>query len=389
MSHWPLRVRAFLDENYATVVAALVVLALFGGWLTYGAYASPGTHTEERTASSWQTTGQFDHGATVTEENPVFPVGTRLSNRTTYFRSVAPVLNGTFRTGYADAESADLSATVNVTLVLRSVDSEDGSKTEYWRTTRQLGRQRVDSLAPGQSVRVPFSVDVNALGNRTQEIRNQLGGQPGQVTASVRATVRYAGTVEDRSVDRTVEYRLPLAIDGGTYRVEDPGAVRERHEETRTVTVTDDVDPISGFGGPFLLSSSLAAALAVVAARRRNRLGLTPEEREWLDFREDRSDFDEWIVRMRLPDEALDLPRAEAETLADLVDFAIDTDNAVVEHPDTGTFAVVHDEYRYIYVPPSNPVREDGVDDRNDSDSKTTGDVEDEVDTAEREVVAE
>lgn len=73
-----------------------------------------------------------------------------------------------------------------------------------------------------------------------------------------------------------------------------------------------------------------------------------------------------------LPDEAHELPQAEAETLADLVDFAIDTDNAVVERPDAEEFSVVHDGYRYVYRPPSLPTSEpeavERADDRDDGE---------------------
>ncbi|MFC4447722.1 DUF5305 domain-containing protein [Halorussus aquaticus] len=364
MPRWPLRLRASLDGNYAVVVGALVVLALLGGWVTYGAYVSPGTHAEERIVSSWRTTGQFDHGATVTEQNSVFSVGTRLSNRTTYFRSVAPVLDGTFRSRYEGAARGNLSARVTVTLVLRSVGGESGdSATVYWRDERELATERVESLPPGEAVTVPFEVDTNELRNRTSRIRGELGAGPGETKATVRASVRYVGTVEGQRVDRTVEHSMGLGIDGPIYQVESAGPLDQRHEKTRTVTVRDDPGLLGGVGGPLLFVAAVGSAAAVVAARRRDRLGLTTAEREWLAFRSDRSDFEEWIVTMRLPEQAGDLPRAEAETLADLVDFAIDTDNAVVEHPDSGEFAVVHDGYRYVYRPPSPPAR-DGTDEQ-------------------------
>ncbi|WP_137284862.1 DUF5305 domain-containing protein [Halorussus salinisoli] len=376
MPRWPLRLRALLDGNYAVVVGALVVLALLGGWLTYGAYVSPGTHAEERPVSSWRTTGQFDHGATVTEENSVFSVGARLSNRTTYFRSVAPVLDGTFRSRYDGAARGNLSARVTVTLVLRSVgDGESGEpRTEYWRDERELASERVESVSPRESVSVPFEVDVNELQNRTSRIRTELGSGPGEVEATVRANVRYTGMVEGRQVNRTVEHAMALGVDGGVYRVDDPGPMDQRHEETRTVTVRDDPGAFAGVGGPLLFVVATGATAAVVVARRRDRLGLAADERAWLDFRADRSDFEEWIVTVRLPEQARDLPRAEAETLADLVDFAIDTDNAVVEHPDTGEFAVVHGVYRYVYDPPARPTRdEDAGDETGDGGTSDVG----------------
>ena len=63
--------------------------------------------------------------------------------------------------------------------------------------------------------------------------------------------------------------------------------------------------------------------------------------------------FEEWVVRMQLTPEIRDRPRAEAESLADLVDFAIDSDTGVVEDPNTGELAVVADEFLAVDDPPA------------------------------------
>jgi hypothetical protein len=51
------------------------------------------------------------------------------------------------------------------------------------------------------------------------------------------------------------------------------------------------------------------------------------------------------------------------------VDFAIDTDNAVIERPDGEEFSVVHDGYRYVYRPPSLPTSESESVERADDDA--------------------
>ena len=92
-----------------------------------------------------------------------------------------------------------------------------------------------------------------------------------------------------------------------------------------------------------------------VAARRLNRLSLSNRERESLALGRDRDDFDEWISKIELPPESLDRPEATATSLAALVDFAIDTDNSVIEDPHSGTYHVLHDGCRYTYRPPDAP----------------------------------
>ena len=57
----------------------------------------------------------------------------------------------------------------------------------------------------------------------------------------------------------------------------------------------------------------------------------------------------------------LDRPRASADSLGSLVDFAIDTDNGVVEDPSRGLYCVLHDGYLYTYEPPQLESRPEGV----------------------------
>jgi hypothetical protein len=99
--------------------------------------------------------------------------------------------------------------------------------------------------------------------------------------------------------------------------------------------------------------AGVAGLGALVAARRRDELALSETERAVLDYQSDRAEFDEWITQIRLPDAAFEKPEAEAATLRDLVDFAIDTDAGVVESPDEAAYYVVGDEYLYVYRPPS------------------------------------
>lgn len=61
----------------------------------------------------------------------------------------------------------------------------------------------------------------------------------------------------------------------------------------------------------------------------------------------------EWINQMRIPDEIRERERIEADSLADLVDFAIDTNNSVIE--DDGYY-VLHDGMLYTYDPPEETV---------------------------------
>jgi hypothetical protein len=135
---------------------------------------------------------------------------------------------------------------------------------------------------------------------------------------------------------------------------------------------------------------SVVGLAGLTVARSRDDLGLTDAEREWLAYREDRSEFDEWITEFTVPQEAFDRPRARAASLGDLVDFAIDTDSGVVESADGHQYLVVHDEFLYTYTAPREPepdgrsgTESDGSDEFTSdawADDGSTGDTDADVD---------
>ncbi|MFC7227552.1 DUF5305 family protein [Salinirubellus salinus] len=350
-----LRARALLNSQFELVVAVLVVLAAVGGFLAYGAYAQPNTTTETNEVTVWAPNGTFTHGSTVTDNESklagVFEPGQSVANRSVYYGSIMPELSGEFGFQYA-AESGELNATIERTLVIRSVGQAREGSTEYWRETERLGRGSA-TLSPDEAARVPYAVNVSAARERADTIHERLG-DPGQTRVSVNVTVALSGTAGGEEVDRTLEYALPLALEGQVYRV---GPVTEVAPVTRTerVTVTQEPGPLGAYGGPGLLALSLVGLVGLAYARYDGRLGLDEAERTWLAYRDDRSDFDEWISTIRLPEEARELPVAEADALSDLVDFAIDTDNSVLEAPGSGSYHVVHDGYRYTFEAPRDP----------------------------------
>jgi hypothetical protein len=319
-------------------------------------------HTEQRQVSSWSMTTDFDHAATVRKDNQVYPVGTTLENRSAYFSSITPVLDTTVAFEYAASNDGNITASAETWLKFQRVsrDRNGNVETVYWQMSRELERERATGLEPGEQFRVPVAVNVSRLANRSERIEDQLGRTQGQTEAIVRATVEVNGTVNGAPVSRSEQHALPVEV-GEVYGVRDPGAATEQFSSTRAVTVTNTYGPLRRFGAPLVVVLSLGFLAGLAVARHRGALEVTDREREYLAYRDDRSDFDEWINRIRLPPAARTSPRAEAESLADLVDFAIDTDNSVIEDPKTGTYHVVKDDRHYVYDPPS-PIRDESLD---------------------------
>ncbi|WP_224449877.1 DUF5305 family protein [Haloprofundus salilacus] len=89
------------------------------------------------------------------------------------------------------------------------------------------------------------------------------------------------------------------------------------------------------------------ASRAFSPPRRFGYADITAAERRRLAYLDERLEFEEWISTVRLPSSAREKPRAEASSLGDLVDIAIDTQNAVLADPDEEAYYVVGDEYLY------------------------------------------
>jgi hypothetical protein len=261
--------------------------------------------------------------------------------------------------------------------VIRSVGESGENRVEYWRLTRSFDAREA-TLAPGEGVVAPFSVNVTDAAARAERVHERVG-DPGRTRVSVNVTVGLSGTVGGQSVDRTLRYALPLNIEGDVYRVASSDETRAFTRTERT-TVTESPGPLAAYGGPALLALSLLGLVGLASARRDDRLALTDAERAWVAYRDDRADFDDWVAQIRLPAEARSRPVAEADSLADLVNFAIDTDNAVLESPDGDAYHVLHDGIRYTYTRPSPPATAAPAEDDSpavDADSPSTDGLDD------------
>ena len=355
-----IRVRAAIADHFMSILVAVVVLALLGGFVTYGAYAETTTRTETVRTDAWETTGEFTHRATVVNDTAAYDRGETLRNRSVYFTGLTPRLNGSFAYGYTSSEGR-LDADVSVWLVRRSVsDDRDGSVQEHWRTETRLARERVAGLGPGDRLRVPFSTNVTAAILRAEEIDKQVGPTPGQTEVRIEARIDLSGTRNGQSVDRTRVYNMTVTRDGGIYRVADSGPTVDSGQQREERTVAVAPGPLRAFGGPVLLFVAVGACVGLAAARRRGALTVTEREREWLAYRDARGEFDEWITTVRISEPDRDAT-IEVESLAGLVDVAIDTDSRVLMDEERTTYLVFADDRCYTYRPPSPPATRRGL----------------------------
>lgn len=355
-----LRVRRALSRYERLLFGVAVVVVVLGAGLTVTTYAETPTSTERETVSTWSRTDGFDHGATVTRENPVFPVGTRLENRSAYFLEITPTLNLSYTFRYSASDGGSLRVVTELRLVRRATAGEG---TTLWRTARPLGRLD-ETLDPGERARLAASIPVQRTLNRTRSLSIALGGSP---TTAVVADTRVTGQVNGERVDRRLTRRVTVDADRRTYRLSGGEPARRSFSRTETRVRRTDRGPVARIGGPLVILSGVVGCVALAVLGRRGYARLGTAERRWVEYRADRSEYDGWIHTADLPAAATDLPHAEAASLRDLVDIAVDLDTTVLEEPEGGRFRVLHERCLYVYEAPPRPDEAAKTDDTGDS----------------------
>ncbi len=335
-------VRSRVADNLGLVVVALVLLSAIGGWVAYGAHVNPPMQPTEQTVGSVETEGSYEHGAVVRSENPVYPDGSVLTDRHRYFRSVAPVLNGTFTHEYA-ATGEDIEAETTLRLRLRSAD--DGG--EYWSTTEPLTDPRVDTGDSG-TVAVPFEVNVSEAAWTIARTDNELGGSPGDPEIAVVAETSVTATVEGERVTTTETHVLSIVPTGSTYTVE--GAGRSASDRvTETGRVSREYGPLASYGSVLLFAGALGSLALVVGLTATDSLRPPQSVHRAVTTARERDALDEWITTGRVPAEHRTGPTVTVSSLSGLVDVGIDSDRRVIEDERTGAFYVVDDGVVYVY----------------------------------------
>jgi hypothetical protein len=356
-----LRTRAVLDRYWGVVLAGCILAALVGGWVAYDVHATESTVEETRTVEQGRLTVDWEHSARVrnVENSTVFSPGERVENRSVYLERVMPVLDGAVTFDYGTDMDAPVRLSVDRRLVVRNVDSRStdrGEPTVYWQRTRVLG-SGTRTLQPNDAHRPTFQVNVTETFRAARNESERLGA-PGQDEVLVAVNVTAS---RGDGPNRTRTFVLPIVDQAQTYTVQgEDGTIR--FNNTQTVSVPATPGPLQAYGGPILLIAGLVAGGVLVAARRLAVLEFSEAERERLAYRNHRNEFADWITTGRLPSRVFDEPRTEVDSLAGLVDVAIDTDERVIHDVDRGTYNVVGDGLRYVYEPPA-VVRDDAAGD--------------------------
>lgn len=343
-----LRIRSILADWGWLIAILLVVLLAIGGWATYTSLFAGGTTEEVHEEEVWRIETNFAHEATVVQANPVFPNGTVLQNRSTYLTALAPIVNGTYETSYQGQVDDSLSVRVEPTMLIRAEDEEQ----VYWTNVTAAAPPTETTLEPGESTAVDVSINATAFDQRREAIVETIGGGPGDTTLSVVFSVTASGTVDGEPTQLSFADRVPITVQGDSYSVEQ--GVGTEESITRQIVTERPIEygPLMQLGGPILTLVSLLALVLLGIGVWQDAFRLSERDRSFLDYTTERSEFEEWIVSTHVPDSITDREAAEAATVTDVVDFAIDSDVAALEDVDSKAIYAVGSDVTVVYHPP-------------------------------------
>jgi hypothetical protein len=326
------RLRLLLGTRWRVMVAALVVVTLVSFGTAAASYADQPTETVTQEVDQQTVTTTTTHRATVVAEDSLWPRGAVLSEKPVYLLNATPTLNVSAETGVDDADAARVTHTWRLRLRAAA-----GEETLYSETT-ELANVTRESTEATSSV----AIDVPAVRKRMATIREKTEGVAA-VTATVSLQVRYC-TVPDGGCRYSGEdtYSTPLSVDGRSYTVDDEmgGATTHSTERQSEVPQPRDWGTIASMGLVGLFALALAGAV----------LSVDPRAIDVDSARQDlhRTQYEEWISPGVIP-MSISQQFVELETIEDVVDVAIDTNERVVYDRRRDLYAVISENLVYYF----------------------------------------
>ncbi|WP_436346023.1 DUF5305 domain-containing protein [Natronorubrum sp. FCH18a] len=309
------------------VIGALALVAT--GW----AVANPSTATEtqyadERVSSDLQTS------AVVVQDGPLWNEGDRLENSEVYMLNASPVLTLEAETDLrneSDGTPIDDAAVSHELEVRYEASRNDQSFWNESHTVIDASPTIEDGVATSET-----TIDVESYRDRQQELESELTGV-GDVDMAFVLRVEY----DTGAARGTQQESTTVRVTDTAYWLEEPVSASETHtHQTGTRETTESRNPAMIAGLSLLGTLSLAGAAFVA---RRSPVDEAAARRAVHERR-----YAEWISRGSIPMWIGDY-HVSLDTLEDVVDVAIDTNERVVHDTQRGLFAVVNDGVVYYY----------------------------------------
>lgn len=336
------RFQSLTAEKFTLILPVVIVCVILSGLFVYASWYMPEYRDVTVDVPWYSLDGRYEYRAVVTEGNPLWPVGTTLTDNPVYFFAAAPELQTTF-SFLAEGKSVDLNVVSHTVAVLSM--KEEG--TTYWSKEVAIA----EHAGPLQSgvYQNSFTLDMEDMQGRLNQIKEYLGFQRGTPVVDVVTTAVFTGTVDGRPVNEHRTYAMPIALGAGHYSVSENLSFAETvtARETRTIEVYPPVH--QQYAAVLLLLVSVGMLLWVVISRS-PRFKPSAGMLQALEQEAVHARYRDWMSRGRF-DHSITAHRIELGSLEDIISAAVDMNQRVIYDDGEKTYFFVHENILYIYKP--------------------------------------
>jgi hypothetical protein len=320
------RVRLALAEHGRRIAVALAILGAVMLLLAIWTVATPGSETVRQPAETQTIETDVSHSAIVQTTNSPWDQGTTLEDHPAYLINASPTLDVAVETDAPPGSTVFHDARVELRVV------RDGAV--IWERARTLAAEEV--TATNGTATSTASVDVERLQAQRRALQQQFAGV-GTVQTRIVADARY----ETDTYEGTLTATGPLTITDRAYWIDGDASASDTRSRTATVEREAPIDWSTAL--VFVVLGIGAVAGAAGAATYRVEADI-----DWLRQELHRQRYDDWISDGNLP-MGVGSEYVSLNTLKDVVDVAIDTNQRVVYDERRNVFAVISGEVVYYY----------------------------------------
>ncbi|WP_408957106.1 DUF5305 domain-containing protein [Natrinema sp. 74] len=327
------RLDLLLARSGRAIVIALAVVGVLAIGASGWAVANPVTTTTPQFGEERVTT-EVGTSAIVTQNGTLWNEGEQLTNNSVYVVNASPELTVTPKTQLRETSGGGSFEDANVTheLVLRFSATRDDST--FWNETYEVLRES-PSVENGVATS-EATIDIEDYRQRQRQLQREVSG-----IGSVSLTMELRVTYDTGRQSGTLTTTAPLQIAGDAYWVDGSLSDSATKSYQSGVERTTESRSLVLIGGLSVLGTLSLAGAAIVV--RRSATDVETARRAVHERR-----YAEWISQGSIPMWIGDY-HVSLDTLEDVVDVAIDTNERVVHDEQRGLFAVVNDGVVYYY----------------------------------------
>lgn len=326
------RLDLLLAEYGRPIAIALVVIGVLSLAATGWVVANPSTSTETQYGEEG-VSSDLHTSAEVVRDGTLWNEGDRLENSEVYLLNASPELTLEPETRLRnESDGTPIDGEVAHELEVRYEATRDGEP--FWNESHTVIEESPaveDGVATSDA-----TIDVESYRDRQRQLESELSGV-GDVDVSFVLSVEYDTGASQGTQRESTTFR----VTDGAYWLEESVSASDTHTHRTGTEETTESRSLATIAGLSLLGTLSLAGAAVVARR-------SPVEEEAARRAVHERRYAEWISRGSIPMWIGDY-HVSLDTLEDVVDVAIDTNERVVHDTQRGLFAVVNDGVVYYY----------------------------------------